>query len=152
VDEPREQLRIVAVAIGLAEQAHERSWRAAHVRLQIRVELVRHRKTRVDRERSLKRLLGAQFAIGHGSDELANHAMASAEMGPRGSKVWIQIQTTLIRFARGLESLIQTGQFVGAEVQLIGAGVVRRVGRGRRHASRERQRQRLDHAPGDVVL
>ena len=52
VDESGEQLGIVAVAVGFAEQAHERSLRLADVRLEVGVELVRDRQARVELERA----------------------------------------------------------------------------------------------------
>ena len=46
----------------------------------------------------------------------------------------------------------RAGQLVPSEVELIGAGVVRRVRGGRRRSPRQRERERLHHTPGDVVL
>ena len=59
VHEPREQLRIVAVTVGLAQQAHDRSLRLADIRLEVCVELVRDRQARVELEGAAERLLGA---------------------------------------------------------------------------------------------
>src|SRR3989442_9620076 len=46
VDEPGEELRIIAMTIGLAHEAHERSMGLTDVRLEVCVELVRDRQTR----------------------------------------------------------------------------------------------------------
>ena len=42
VNQPGEQLRIVAVTVGLAQQPHEGALRLTDVRLEVGVELVRH--------------------------------------------------------------------------------------------------------------
>ena len=59
VDEPGEELRIVAVTVGLAEQAHQRAVRLTDVGLEVRVELVGDRQPRAQRERAAERVLGA---------------------------------------------------------------------------------------------
>ena len=95
VDEPREQLRIVAVAVGLAQQAHERRLRLAHVRLEVRVELVRHRKPRVELEGAAEGLLGARVAVGRASMNLPitrwqrpRCAQAGAKLGSSSRQRW----------------------------------------------------------------
>ena len=64
VHQPGEELRIVAVPVRFAEQPDERVLRLADVGLEIRVELVRDRQARVERERAAERLLGARLAVG----------------------------------------------------------------------------------------
>ena len=57
VDEPREELGVVAVALCLAHEAHECRPRLAGFRLEVRVVLVRERQVRVELERLAQRLL-----------------------------------------------------------------------------------------------
>jgi hypothetical protein len=152
VDEPREQLGIVAVARGLAQQPHDRPLRLADVRLQVRVELVRHGEAGVDLERATEGLFRAGLAVRRGLDVLADHAMAAAEVGPGGSEARIQLQAALVEVARPREPVVGPRHLVAPQVELVGARVVGRVREGRDAASPERKGERLDHAPGDVVL
>ena len=64
VHQPGEQLRIVAVTVGLAEQADERSLCLTDVGLEVRVELVRDRQVRIELEGAAQGLLGTLLAIG----------------------------------------------------------------------------------------
>ena len=132
VDEPREQLRIVAVTTGLAQQAHERPLRLADVRLEVCVELVRDREARIELERAAEGVFGARLAIWCAFDVLADHAVAATEVSPRGSEARIQLQAALIQLARAREAVVGARELVRAEVELVGAGVVRRVRAGRR--------------------
>ena len=66
VHKPGEKLGIVAVARGLAEQAHERPLCLTDVGLEVGVELWATVMPRVDLEGSTERILGAHFAIGGG--------------------------------------------------------------------------------------
>ena len=60
--------------------------------------------------------------------------MAASEVGPRRRKRGVEIETLLVEVARLDHALVGTRQLVGAQVQLIGMGVVRRVGCVRRDA------------------
>ena len=65
VDEAGEQLGVVAVAVGLAQQPHaSRACAWPDVGLEVGVELVRERQARVELERAAERLLGARLAVG----------------------------------------------------------------------------------------
>ena len=92
VDEPGEQLRIVAVTPRLAQQPHERALGLADVGLQVRVELVGDRQPRVERERAAEGLLGARLAVGRAVDVLADHAVAAAEPRPGGREPRIELE------------------------------------------------------------
>ena len=135
MNEPGEQLRIVAMTVGFVQQAHDGSRRLADVRLQIRVELVRHRKSRVDLERLPERLFSVRLALGSARDVLADHPVAATEVRPRRSKPRIQLQAALIHLARLGDARVRARQLVGAEIQRVGAGVVRRIRRGRCHSA-----------------
>ena len=141
VDEPGEQLRVVAVAVRLAQQPHDRARRLADVRLELRVELVRHRQARVELERAAERVLGARLAVGATLDVLADHAVAAAELRPRRREVGIQLQAALVEVARLRELGVGARQLVGAQVQLVARALVGRVRRGRGVGAAERQRQ-----------
>ena len=69
-----------------------------------------------------------------------------------GAKRGVEREALLVELARRGKPVVGPRQLVRAEVELVGAGVVRRVGRRRGIAPAERQRQRLDDAAGDVVL
>ena len=69
-----------------------------------------------------------------------------------GAKCGSSSSAALVQVARPRESVVGARQLVRSKVELVGAGVVRRVGRGRRRSTAQRQRQRLHDAPRDVVL
>src|SRR5687767_6702165 len=79
--------------------------------------------------------------------------MAPPELGPCRSELWIEVQAALVQLTSRGEALIRAGQFVPSQVELVGPRVLRRI-RGRRCESWPGtwQRERLDHAPGDIVL
>ena len=153
VDEPGEQLRIVAVTVGLAQQAHDGCLRLADVRLQVRVELVRDRQPRVEREGAAEGVLGAQLAVGRGVDVLADDAVAATEVRPRGSEPRIELEAPLIQVARTRAARRRCARARWR------AGRARR--RGRRAACRASatpcrrtaaRPERSDDTPRDVVL
>ena len=100
VHEPREELGVVAMTLGLAEQPHQAALRLADVGFQVRVELVRHRETRTQRECAPERLLRPAVAVGLGLDVFSDQAMAAAQAGPRGSEPRIQLEAALVQVAR----------------------------------------------------
>ena len=93
VDEPGEELGVVAVALRLAQQPHERRPRLAGLRLEVRVELVRQREPRVELERAAQGLpRRAPSLSGRAVDELADHAVAAAELRPGGSEARVELE------------------------------------------------------------
>ena len=154
VDEPREQLRVVAVTRGLAEQAHQRApaaWPMSASRL--RVELVRDRQARVELEGAAEGLLGARLAVGRCRRCTCRSRGGSDRGAPSGREARVQLQAALVQVARLREPVVGARQ------------LVRRAGRARRRARRAARRasasrprrasgsdKRLHHAPGDVVL
>src|SRR5687768_2852317 len=100
MNEPGEQLRIVAMTVGFVQQAHDGSRRLADIRLEICIELVSHRKTRVELERLPERLFSVRLTLWSAHDVLADHPVAATEVRPRRSKAWIQLQAALIQLAR----------------------------------------------------
>ena len=112
---------------------------------------MRHGKARVELEGAAESLLRARLAVGGRVDVLADDPVAPAEPGPGRSEAWVQLQAALVQIARSHQPLVHAGEVVRSKVERIRIGVVRRVGRGRRH-SRQRKRQRVHHAPCDVVL
>ena len=152
VDEPGEELGIVAVARRLAQQPNERMLRLPDVRLELRVELVGDRQPRIERNRPLERVFGVGLAVRRVLDVLANHTVAAAEMGPRRRKARIEIEGVPVEIARLRQPRIRARQLVRAQIELICARALRRIRRRRRQSSRQRQRQRLHHAPREIVL
>ena len=90
------------------------------------------RQPRAQRERAAERVFGARLAVGRRLDVLADHAVAAAEVRPRRREARIQLEAALIQVARAGEPVVGARQLVRAQVELVGAGVVRRVGRRRR--------------------
>ena len=86
--------------VGLAQQPDDRSCRLADVCFEIRVELVRDREARIERERAAKRLLGAGLAVGRALDVFADDPMAASELGPGGRESRIEVEALLIQVAR----------------------------------------------------
>src|SRR5688572_11481433 len=82
VNEPRDELRIVAVAVGLGEEPHERSWRLTDVCLQVRVELMSQRQPRIQRKRPTEGILSLCFAFGDAVDVFADHEVAPPQTCP----------------------------------------------------------------------
>ena len=113
---------------------------------------MRDRQARVELEGAAEGLLGLRVAAWRGLDVLPDHAVAATEAGPRGSEGRIQLQAAPIEIARRREPVVGAGQLVRPEVELVGAGVARRVERGRGLDAREREREGLHDAVGDVVL
>ncbi len=108
MDETGKQLGIVAVATGLAEQPHQRPFRESHVGLEVRVELVRDGEARIERERAAKRLFGSRLAVRRDLDELADDAMAPAQVRPRRREPRVEVEALLIEVARGGEAVVRT--------------------------------------------
>ncbi len=152
VDETRKQFRIVPVTTGFAKEADERSLRLTDVRLEIRVELVRDREVRIDRQRVAECVFRSSLAVCFDLDVLADHAVAAPELGPSRSEARIQFQTALVQLTRPREAVVCPCELVGPEVELVGLSVVWRVPRGRRRSSCERKGQRVHHAFGNFVL
>src|SRR5207247_2976411 len=86
VHEPREQLRVVAVTLRLAQQAHERGLGLTSFCLEVRVERVRQGKPRVELEGSAEGLLGARVAVRRAFYELADDAVTATQACPGGSE------------------------------------------------------------------
>jgi len=115
---------------------------------------VRHGKPRIELEGTAEGLLGAYVGIPILGvvDVLADHAVATTQLCPGRSEARIQLQAASIEIAGLRELIVTAGQLVRPEVELIGACVVRRIGRGRGAATGQRQSEGLHHPPGDVVL
>ena len=97
--------------------------------------------------------MGARLRCRACLDELADHAMTTAKVGPRRSEAWIQLEAALVQITRPGEPAKSAGQLVRAEeIELIGGGVQWCIGCGRRRFARQRERQRGHHASGDVIL
>ncbi len=96
VDQPRKQLRIVAVTRRFAQQAYDGLWRLPDVGFERCVELVRHRQARIERQRALECLLRIAFAVNGALDVLANHAVAPTEVSPRQCETRIQFERAQI--------------------------------------------------------
>jgi hypothetical protein len=102
---------------------------------------------------AIERLLRAFVAVGGVLDELAYHPMAAPEPRPGRSERGIELEALLVQLARVRQAVVGSRELVGAQIQLVGAGMLRRIRR--RHRGRrpgERQRQRFDDALRDVVL
>ena len=106
MDEPGEELGIVAVARRLAQQADDRFARPAGIGFEIRIELVRHRQPRIQRDRLAERFLGAASLSGVGVDVLADHPMAAAQMRPCGRKRRIELEALLVQRPRVRQSVV----------------------------------------------
>jgi hypothetical protein len=152
VDEAGEELGVVAVAIGFAEQTDQRILRLADVRFEVGVVLVRDRQARAEREGAPEGVLGERFAVAAAVDVLADDAVAAAEPRPCRGEPRIEIEAALIELARRGHAVVVAGELVAAKIELVRARVVRHVGRVRRNAAAKRQRQRLRDPLRDVVL
>ena len=152
VDESREQLGVVAVPPPFAQQAHQRVQGVAGVRLEARVEAMRHGQARVEVQRAAEGLLRPRLAVPGVVEVLADHPVAAAQARPGRSELRVQLQAALVQVPRLREMVVAPRELVGAEEELVRARVARLVGRGRRRLAPERQRERLHHAPGHVVL
>src|SRR5687767_1793303 len=82
VNQAGKELGVVAMAGGLAEEARQGVLRAAGVGLERGVELVRDRQPRIERNRALERVFRQRLAVGQVLDELADHAVTTAKVGP----------------------------------------------------------------------
>src|SRR5262245_31454856 len=120
----------------------------ALIRLEVRIVLVRDCQARVERQRATERLLGARRTVRRAVDIFAEYPIAPAESSPCGRESRVELQALLIQVPRGRETVVSARQLVGSEVQLVGPGIVRRVGRWRRRGAGQGQRQGVDDAPG----
>ena len=76
-----------------------------------------------------KVVLGAAVAVGVGLDDFPDDPMAAAEMRPRRRKERVELEALLVERPGLGHVLVAAGEVVGSEIELVGARIVRNVGR-----------------------
>ena len=153
VDEAREDLGVVRILAREAQQARHRVARAAHLRLVVRVELVRHRQLRVELERPAEALLGLRQVARDVLDVvLGDQPVAAAELGPRRRERGVGVHALPVEIARHGCVRPVAPDLVGAQVELVGAGTRGHPAPRGALAQRERRRQLGDDPLAQLVL